>query len=223
MTVTTQTPPDLTNYHAVHRALRGGAHQLARAAGALATADDRRRKAYARYWKGYAGEVLAHHTVEDEYFFPALVDRVPVAAQLVRRTDADHRHLDELMDDLTEAVASAAAGNQAPGLVSLTRELADQLQEHLDFEDSEVLPLFVRHFTGPEYHELDEAAVKSLGVGPQAAFTVPFVLGAMTPEEARRTLATAPLPLKVVNALFGGAHRRLVGRAFGATTVEVAR
>jgi Hemerythrin HHE cation binding domain len=221
MTVTTQTPPDLTNYHAVHRALRGGAHQLAAAAWGLATADDRRRQAVVRYWKGYAGEVLAHHTIEDEFFFPALVDRVPVAAELIVRTDADHIHLDELMDDIGEQMASVRAGRQAPELIGLTHELADHMQEHLDFEDREVLPLFVRHFTGPEYHELDEKAVKSLGVGPQAAFTVPFVLAAMTPEEARRTLATAPLPLKVVNALFGGAHRRLVGRAFGATAAEV--
>lgn len=222
MTVTTQAPPDLTNYHAVHRGLRAGAHQLAAAAGALATADDRRRKAYARYWKGYAGEVLAHHTTEDDHFFPTLVDRVPVAAELIGRTDADHRHLDELIDDITEAVASVRAGHQAPELVALTDELAEHMQEHLDFEDREVLPLFVRHFTGPEYHELDERAVKSLGVGPQAAFTVPFVLAAMTPEEVRRTLATAPLPLKLVNVLFGGAHHRLVGRAFG-STVEVER
>jgi hemerythrin-like domain-containing protein len=221
MAVTTQTPPDLTNYRAVHRALRGGAHQLADAARDLATADDRRRQAYARFWKGYAGEVLAHHTIEDEFFFPALTDRVPVAADLVVRTDADHLHLDALMDDIGEAVASVRAGRPAPELIALTRELADHMQEHLDFEDREVLPLFVRHFTGPEYDALDEKAVKSLGVGAQAAFTVPFILGAMTDEEARHALATAPLPLKLVNALFGGAHRRLVGRAFGPATAEV--
>lgn len=217
MTVTTLAPPDLTNYLAVHRALRTGAHRLAGAAGDLSTADARRRKAFARYWKGYAGEVLAHHTTEDEVFFPALAERVPVAADLVVRTDADHLHLDELMDDVGEAIASLGAGRPADALVHLTRELAEHMQEHLDFEDREVLPLFVRHFTGAEYHDLDQQAVKSIGIGPQAAFTVPFVLGAMTPEEADTALATAPLPLKVLNALSRGPHRRLVRRAFGDT------
>jgi hemerythrin-like domain-containing protein len=222
MTVTTLAPPDLTNYHAVHRALRAGAHQLAAAADGLATADDRRRRAYARYWKGYAGEVLAHHTIEDDYFFPALVDRVPVAAELVQRTDADHLHLDELMDDIGDAVAAVRAGRVARELAPLTRQLAAHMQEHLDFEDREVLPLFVRHFTGVEYHELDEAAVKSLGVGPQAAFTVPFIIAAMSPVEAAQALRTAPMALRVVLTLFRGPHSRLVARAFGPTDTEVA-
>lgn len=221
MTVTALAPPDLTNYHAVHRALRAGAHRLAAIAPALPTADDRRRRAYARYWKGYAGEVLAHHTIEDEYLFPALVDRVPVAVDLVGRTDADHLHLDELMDGLGEAVAAMAAGRPAPELVALTHELADHMQEHLDFEDREVLPLFVRHFTGVEYAELDEQAVKSLGVGPQAAFTVPFIVAAMTPDEAAEAMRTAPLPLRVVHTLFRGPHARLAQRAFGPTVAEV--
>src|SRR4051812_35645993 len=73
--------PDLTTYRAVHAALRGSAHAM--------TGADTRTKAFAKYWKGYAGEVLAHHTVEDDYFFPALVARVPFAAGLIERTDAD--------------------------------------------------------------------------------------------------------------------------------------
>ncbi len=53
--------PDLTLYRVVHRAIRGGTAALAEGAVTIEAADAERRTAFARYWKGYAGEVLAHH------------------------------------------------------------------------------------------------------------------------------------------------------------------
>jgi len=222
MTVTATAPPDLTTYRAVHRALRQGAWTFAGAAPAIADADAHRRKAFARWWKGYAGEVLAHHQGEDDVFFPALVDRVPLAAELKARTDADHHRLDELMAAVGDEVAAVKAGWRAPRLVGLSHELATLMQAHLDMEDVEILPLFERHFTGEEYTALDDKVVKAVGVGPQAAFTVPFVVAAMGPEEARTTLATAPVPLRVLHALTRRSHARLVRRAFGTETTGAA-
>src|SRR5262245_8755527 len=103
------TTPDLTSYRAVHTALRRAPRQLEHAVRTLDPTDGRRVKALATYWKGYAGEVLAHHTIEDEHFFPALVARVPGTAALIERTDAEHHELDELMGRCTAAVASFAA------------------------------------------------------------------------------------------------------------------
>ncbi len=80
---------------------------------------------------------------------------MPVAAELIRRTDADHEHLDELMAALEDEVAAlraerpaARAGRADPG----ARRPHDA---HLDFEDSDVLPLFERHFDAEEYDALD--------------------------------------------------------------------
>ena len=207
--------PDLTLYRIVHRAIRGGTAALAETALTLHTAAAERRSAYARYWKGYAGEVLHHHSVEDEIFFPALVERVPVAAEMIRRTDADHEHLDELMDAIEAAVAEVREHQPSPDLVELTRELDDHMTAHLDFEDSDVLPLFERHFSAEEYEVLDARAVKSAGVGAQTFFSVPMLVGAMTDEERGPILAGAPLPLRVVHRLSRRSHARLVERAFG--------
>ena len=157
MTTTNDTlTPDLTSYLTVHRCLRAAA--------------------LARYWKGYAGEVLAHHTIEDVIFFPALVERVPVAAELIGRTDKDHDHLDHLMEEIGQAMAALAAGDDAGRVTPLLADLAEHMDAHLGFEDEDVLPLFERHFTAAEYAALDEQALKHLGLGKQAAFTVPFVM-----------------------------------------------
>jgi hemerythrin-like domain-containing protein len=217
------TAPDLTFYRVVHRAIRQSATALAETAVVIETTAPDRRAAFARYWKGYAGEVLHHHSVEDDIFFPALVERVPVAADLIHRTDEDHAHLDELMVALEASVGEVRAGRPAPELVALTRELDRHMADHLDFEDRDILPLFERHFSAEEYDALDAAAVKSAGLGPQTAFSVPMIIGAMTPEEQAATIPGAPLPLRVLHRLTRRSHQRLVSRAFGRLpVVEVA-
>jgi hemerythrin-like domain-containing protein len=214
--------PDLTMYRVVHRAIREGATSIADAAVALGNADDERRKAFARYWKGYAGEVLHHHSVEDDIFFPALVERVPVAAEMVERTDADHHHLDELMAAIDAAVAALQAGRPNRELVSLTRELDDHMAAHLDFEDSDILPLLERHFDKAEYDALDARAIKSAGLGAQMMFSLPMIVGAMTPEERAVILPDAPLPLRAMYRVSKGRHSRLAERALGRTPAPVA-
>ena len=205
----------------MHRALRRGATAIARGAATLEDAGVERRKAFARYWAGYDGEVLAHHSIEDDMFFPDLIMRVPAAAALVDRTGAEHLELDEILHEIRTAVAEVREGRPAPRLAASTVALEAHMTEHLDFEDRELLPLFERHYTAEEYAELDQKALKSLGIGRQAAFTVPFIVAAMPADEARHTIATAPVPLRILHRLTRASHARLVERAFGAQQGEV--
>jgi hemerythrin-like domain-containing protein len=210
------TTPDLATYRAVHHALREAAGRMAAASGTLRRSDWRRIDAFARYWKGYAGEVLAHHTIEDDVFFPALAERSPVAAELIARTDADHHHLDELMEAINAAVAHMVRGEGPGELPALLGQLAVHMDEHLDFEDDDVIPLFLRHFTGEEYAALEEQAMKSLGLGAQAAYTVPFLVYWTDPLEAAEMLAAAPLPFRILHRLTRRRHARLAATTLGA-------
>jgi hemerythrin-like domain-containing protein len=211
-TPTTETP-DTTTYYAVHRALRDGARKLHRAAsGPL---DAARIKAIARYWKGYAGEVLAHHTTEDSIFFPALVARVPVAADLKVATDADHHRLDELMAIATEEVAAIQHGAGPQALVRALAELAELMEAHLDFEDADIVPLFARHFTADEYKVMEDKAIKLIGVSGQAAFSIPFVVTGFEPADRERLIAETPMPVRVIYRLFRGRYARLEAQLEG--------
>ena len=67
------TAPDTTAYHAVHRALRVAPRRLAAGARSIGDGDRRRVAAVATYWRGYQGETLCHHTIEDDIVFPALL------------------------------------------------------------------------------------------------------------------------------------------------------
>jgi hypothetical protein len=214
------TAPDLTTYHAIHAALRHGAHLLAAGVADLDTADARRRKAYRAYWQGYSGEVLAHHTVEDDFFFPALAERVPATREYMARLAADHADLDELMAESTLAIDRICTGDAASSVaVEYLRNLASHMDGHLDFEDEEILPLFERHFSAEEYAALDDKAVKSLGIGKQAAFTVPFVAASVTPDVRDEIIAGAPVPFRVLYRLTRGRHARLTTTAFGAVAL----
>lgn len=212
---TAPTTPDLTNYRTVHHCLRRAAHRLAAAGHQLDPQDHRRVHAFATYWEGYAGEILCHHTIEDDYFFPALAERVAVGAEALVAIDGDHEHLDVLMADITAQVRRVVGGGGTRTLCRLLDELADHLDTHLAVEDADLLPLFERHFTAEEYEELDTRAVKSLGIGKQAAFTIPFIAEGAPPGRWAAMLATAPLPLRILYRLTWRRHARLVDAAFG--------
>jgi hemerythrin-like domain-containing protein len=210
--------PDLTDYRVIHECLRIAPHRLAAALSELTDGDRHRARALARYWAGYAGEVLAHHTIEDEVIFPRLVERVPLAAEHMARVEGDHHRLDELMAACGEAFQNLAASPSekvAYGTASTVRELAAHMDAHLDFEDEDLLPLFGRHFTAAEYSVLQEQAVKHVGLGKQAAFTIPFVMHWARPADRDHMLAGAALPIRAFYRLTRGRHARLTAQALG--------
>jgi hemerythrin-like domain-containing protein len=217
--------PDLDDYRIIHHTLRAGAHQMAAALAACEECSGTQAKALVKYWTGYAGEVFAHHTIEDDIFFPRLVERVPAAVDLLEQAAADHHQLDRLMGachrsltELTRATTAAAAFEAA----ACMRELASHMDSHLDFEDEHIVPLFGDHFTAEEYAELTTAAMKHLGIGKQAAFTVPFVMHWAAPADAAKMLGEAPAAFRLLFHVTRRGHARLVHRALGAAAVAPA-
>jgi hemerythrin-like domain-containing protein len=212
------TRPDLTSYHVVHAALRRAPHRLAAASRAVTPTDRRRVAALARYWKGYAAEVHGHHTIEDVVFFPALVEQVPDAARHLDRLGSEHHRLDALMTACGNAVDDLRRDRNRAAAVELAAwldALAELMDGHLEYEDVEILPMFAEHFSQEEYDVLEQQAMKHTGVGPQAAFAVPFVVDAATPEQFATIFDTAPTPLRVLFRLTRGRHARLAARALG--------
>jgi hemerythrin-like domain-containing protein len=206
---------DLTGYRAVHRALRTATRRLSITVDTIPVNDQRRVRALQRYWAGYAAEVLTHHTIEDEVFFPALADRSSSMAALAARLDADHQRLDELMARVAVAIEQFHDVGAPPRAATALTELADLMDEHLDVEDDWVLPLFTLHFTATEYAELEEQAFAAVGVGRQAMFAIPFVVRAMSAVERATALGAAPLPMRLLYALTRRSHERLHALVFG--------
>ena len=209
--------PDTTDYSVIHHCIRVAPHRMVAALADFAEGDREQATAFARYWTGYATEVLAHHTVEDEIFFPQLIQRVPVVAGHLERVEGDHHRLDELMSAAAQAVERLRAtptGPAAADAAAVIDELAGLMDSHLDFEDEDLVPLFGRHFTAAEYEALTQQAMQHLRLR-EALFTVPFVMHWTDAAGREKLLAEAPLPMRVIYRLTRGAHTRLAERALG--------
>src|SRR5215510_13955434 len=101
--------PDLTNYYAIHQQQRKDLQRLATAVETATEADRRGRlRALAKWAQGFSHELKTHHMIEDEIFFPAVLDRVPSAKGLIEGLDADHHRLDPMIDRLAPGIAELA-------------------------------------------------------------------------------------------------------------------
>ena len=218
--------PDLTSYLQVHRALRASNGQLVAALGTAVPTDvtQRAAKALHRWFAGYQGELRSHHEIEDRLFFPALAARVPAYAEYASTLSDDHHRLDTVIDRLDAAIATMAGGTTQPNIareraLAHAVEMRDLMSEHLDFEDSDILPMFERNFGADEYADLDKQALKEIAVR-QALFTAPWWMATAEPEAAAKTLSEAPIALKVVYRLTRRRYARLTDRAFGHVTAS---
>lgn len=215
------TAPDLSTYRLVHRLLRQGARRLAEGASELDLADRHQLRAFAKYWNGYAGELLHHHTVEDRIMFPELEAKVSGGRAALAAIDGDHHDLDVLMVEIGREVARVTRGRGISRLEALLWELTDHLDEHLDVEDRDLLPLFAEHFSGEEYATMEARIHDEVSLGTQALFTVPFIMAGATDEERAMLLDHAPAPLKAVHRMTRRSHQRLCATAFPRTPVPV--
>jgi hypothetical protein len=204
-------PPDLSNYYMVHEAMRRGADQLASAMTDLTPGDTARIRALRWYCTGLLGELHIHHTLEDEVFFPALSAKVPTFAQYEASLAADHVHLGEVMEGLDRAVDGLVGGGDLDRHLALeySTELARFLHEHLEVEDSDVLPMFARHFSAAEYDVLDKQAIKHTGLR-QLLFTVPWAVSTASADEVDHVLTDGPV---ILRAVWHATHRRYARRA----------
>jgi hypothetical protein len=214
-------PPDLTTFTVVHRAMRRDGARLASALGGVGVGDTARARAVRRWYGGFHAELDEHHTLEDHLWFPVLAERVPTFAEHTDRIEREHHLLDDALRGVavaldrlvdTEAAASARAAAQDAAC-----ELSSLLDLHLGFEDADILPLYVRHFTEDEYAEVEARARKLLELR-HLPFAVPWIVGAATPAERTRILDRAPLALKLVWYASRRRHARLSARALGPAT-----
>jgi hypothetical protein len=161
-----------------------------------------------------------HHSSEDELLWPLLLERVAdELAPVVRLMEAQHERVDELLRRIGERrpqwVRNPNAGEELAGLYD---ELYAGLAEHLDAEETRVLPLVARCITPQEWLALGEA-----GRGGIPRRSMALVFGMLMHdgdrEVVRLMLAPAPLPVRVLVPRLGRrAYRKHAVRIHGTPT-----
>jgi hemerythrin-like domain-containing protein len=142
-----------------------------------------------------------HHTSEDDLLWPKLLDRVPdEIAPVVRLMEAQHEQVDALLariGTLRPQWAQDPATGRGAELAGLYDELYAGLAEHLDAEETRVLPLVARCITAAEWNELGEAGRAGI---PRKHMALVFgmLMYEGDPEVVKIMLAPAPLPVRVL-------------------------
>jgi hypothetical protein len=216
------TTPDLTLLTITHRTMRHDARRLHRAVQRLRS-DERHVHGddLEQWFRGFAGEVRAHHAFEDIVLLPRLVQRAPAAVVQVARIDQDHKAVADALGACAFALADladpAVSWVEARGwALAATSALAEIMQAHLDFTDQVILPAISHYFSADAYAalELDAKAFRSVR---QAMFSVPWVLSSVTAHEQQVLLGAAPWSVRVIWRLTRAGYERLAARAFAAS------
>ena len=71
--------------------------------------------------------------------------------------EASMQRASRALTQLAEVPVTQSSHSEA---LAATRQLSHLLSRHLDYEDADILPLFVRHFTAEEYRVLEDQTTK---------------------------------------------------------------
>ena len=210
---------DVRDMLVVHTALLRE-FRLAPAAVRRTTRGDRKQ---ARAVDGHVGllcDMLHHHHAgEDELLWPKLRDRTPPAALAdIEHVEAQHHGLDAALADVHDLRAAwvddptAEAGDElAAGLARLHTLLAD----HLDLEESRLLPMAASVLTPAEWKEIGDHGAAST---PKSMLMLAFGMFAYEGDPAvlRDMLASAPPPVRaLVPRIAPRAYAKRARRVYG--------
>ena len=170
----------------------------------------------------WLGLVHHHHSIEDELLWDRLVDRVEgQLAPLVELMEAQHRAVARLLDEsppLTLAWRTSASMADRERLASHLTELSSALCEHLDAEETRVLPLMAEHIRPEEWEEFTERGMEAIPKGMLlAGFGMMLYEG--DPDVLALEIAKLPAPLRpILPVLARRAFRKYARRIHGTAT-----
>jgi hemerythrin-like domain-containing protein len=187
----------------VHRAFR---RELDNAPGLVrdvADGDTARSAVVGAHLEFIAAALHHHHAAEDDLIWPKLHVRVPASAEDIARMEQAHRGIADADTKVKSVLASwitAADPRLAQQLVEAVEDLSARVDEHLADEERNIVPLINEHITPEEWQQCVARAAeflsrKNLRLGLVLGG---LVLDASSPDEARRILASAPRPQRLL-------------------------
>ena len=236
MTTTTQTdqimlpgqtaapegPADMTMMYVMHHAFRRDLLRFTSAVGATPLEDRVTWQALAARWDRFFTILHHHHSLEDRYIWPFLMERADAGErETLEAMEAEHGHIDPLLTSVSEGF-TALAGDRLPAgaedvraalrvRVAVTR---DTLGRHLQHEETEAIVILQRHSTTADWHRIEKEQIGKHKI----AVPMPFMVGWCAEEIPAKELDTifgiVGAPFKVLWLLTRRGFRRGESKAF---------
>ena len=182
----------------IHRVFRREFGLLPAMIRGVAPDDLERAKVVADHASNLLRFVHVHHSGEDEYLWPVLLERVEVEAGLIRRMEDQHLHVAALLPHAQQQLPDWAAQpspERGEELATTFENIASVLDEHLGEEEKEILPLVETHLTVAEWDRLGEHARASV---PPPALMASLAAILEEADDDERAMFTAVLPPPVL-------------------------
>lgn len=192
---------DVSIMPTIHSALRREFRLAPELVGAVADRDRRRVEVVAGHLDLIGRELHKHHTLEDRFLWPVLLERVSEQlAPVVELMAAQHAVVDDLLGHLGDAVSAwrrTASAADRDLVADLLAQLHPRLVEHLDAEEAQLLPIAARTVTQDEWDRMGVVARAETPKGEEM-LTLGMIAHDGDPVAVARMLATAPPPVRFV-------------------------
>lgn len=217
--------PALWDMALIHRIFRSGFAELARLVPAVPPGATERVRAAAAHLEFLLLGLRAHHTMEDERVWPVLSTRTQPSAELVERMETQHHGIHEGIEELRRRNAAWLDRPTAESAAALSTAITDmlrRLEEHLDEEERDLVPLLAQHVSVDEWTKAGQAAFEKF-TPAQRFIAMGQMLEVATPAEAAAMMANLPAPVKVLWALVGTRRSRRYAAAFRGAAAPAGR
>jgi iron-sulfur cluster repair protein YtfE (RIC family) len=148
--------PDTSDMYAVHGVFRDTLGAAPTLVGDIAPGDAERVALIANYYENVLSFLEAHHDGEEHLVFPLLRERCAGNEELIDHMNDQHHEALTLVDEAKVSLAAWPGGDAAAQAAALERldQLSSHLLEHLDQEETKVLPLAAEHLSMEEWGAL---------------------------------------------------------------------
>ena len=215
-------PADMTMMYVMHHAFRRDLGRFTGAVAATPLEDRATWKALAARWDRFFEILHHHHSLEDRYVWPFLMERADATErEVLEAMEDEHGHIDPLLTSVAEGFAALAADelpvegeDKRAALAVRMAATRDLLGRHLEHEETEAIAILQRRSTAEDWHRLEKDEIGKVKIAVPLTFMVGWCAEDIPARERDQVFATVGRPFKVLWWLCRGSFRRGERRAF---------
>lgn len=151
-----------------------------------------------RYYQAVLNFLLQHHGAEDEILWPRLIERSAIDAERVKMGVAQHESINAALYKLCDQLAAWKAGpseTHAALFREALKSTAPIVAEHLQYEESVLLPICEANIEVEEWRQLPGYALRGLS-GEDLMMTLGLVMEQFNEKFLNIMNTNMPAPLK---------------------------
>jgi len=213
---------DMTMMYVMHHAFRRDLGRFAAAVAETPLEDRATWQALAARWDRFSTILHHHHTVEDRYIWPFLLERADAdEREVLEAMEEEHSHLDPLLTSVAEGITALAADRLPAEAEDLRAALRvrmvatrDTLARHLAHEETDAIAILQRHSTTAEWHRIEKEQIAADKMPVPVPFMVGWCAEAMPAKTREEVFGTAGKGFKLLWLLTRGTFRRGERKAF---------